>query len=336
MIGHGPGAAGARPLDDTAPSDHESAATFSWQSPDGSGGQIVVGVDGRPRIEFIPAMPSNDGTHVAPLHEYTFSASVVTGKPPAAGSGASKSASLYLELMKKCLTRIVFKESGPPIDPESSSFDEATRREGRDWPADAETMAGILRLNNVQQCVEDVLRRDVPGDLIETGVWRGGTTIFMRAILAAHGDTTRQVWVADSFQGLPKPDVARYPADEGWDHTHFSQLAVSLDQVKANFARYDLLDDRVQFLKGWFKDTLPHAPISRLAVMRLDGDLYESTMDALTALYPKLSPGGYVIIDDYGAINACRQAVHDFRNTHGIEDPIQEVDWTGAYWRRSQ
>ena len=111
---------------------------------------------------------------------------------------------------------------------------------------------------------------------------------------------------------------------------------MSLDQVKANFARYDLLDDRVQFLKGWFKDTLPHAPISRLAVMRLDGDLYESTMDALTALYPKLSPGGYVIIDDYGAINACRQAVHDFRNTHGIEDPIQEVDWTGAYWRRSQ
>jgi O-methyltransferase len=71
-------------------------------------------------------------------------------------------------------------------------------------------------------------------------------------------------------------------------------------------------------------------------VLRLDGDLYESTMDALTALYPKLSPGGYAIVDDYGAIPACRQAVHDYRDAHGITEPIQEVDWTGAYWQRGQ
>jgi O-methyltransferase len=86
------------------------------------------------------------------------------------------------------------------------------------------------------------------------------------------------------------------------------ELAVSLEQVKANFDRYGLLDDQVRFLKGWFRDTLPVAPIERLAVLRLDGDMYESPMDTLVNLYPKLSEGGYVIVDDYGAIPACRQA----------------------------
>ncbi|MBV9102528.1 MAG: TylF/MycF family methyltransferase [Candidatus Eremiobacteraeota bacterium] len=210
------------------------------------------------------------------------------------------------------------------------------RAEGRDWPADAETMIGTIRLDHLQTCCETVLAENVPGDLIETGVWRGGATILMRAVLAAYGDRTRIVWVADSFAGLPRPDPARFPHDQGDMFWAFSaELAVSLDTVKANFARYGLLDEQVQFLAGWFKDTLPSAPIERLALMRLDGDLYESTMDALTALYPKLSVGGYVIIDDYGALASCRAAVHDFRTSHAITDPIGQIDWTGAYWRRS-
>ena len=105
--------------------------------------------------------------------------------------------------------------------------------------------------------------------------------------------------------------------------------------MKANFAKYGLLDDRVVFLDGWFKDTLPAAPIERLAVLRLDGDMYESTMEALTALYDKVSTGGFVIIDDYGCIDACRKAVHDFRDARGIAEKIVDIDGWGVYWRKS-
>jgi O-methyltransferase len=214
-------------------------------------------------------------------------------------------------------------------------FDPSARLEGKDWPIRAQTMIGLKRLDHLQGCIEDVLRQNIPGDLIECGVWRGGSTIFMRGILKAYGDAQRRVWAADSFEGLPLPDAESYPADRGDMHHTFRQLAIGLDEVKANFARYGLLDEQVQFLPGWFKDTLPAAPISKLAVLRADGDMYESTIQILTSLYPKLTPGGYCIIDDYGAVPACRQATDDYRRQQGISEPVQWIDWGGAYWRRS-
>jgi O-methyltransferase len=268
-------------------------------------------------------------------------------------------AELYLDLLKKCLTRYVFGESyAPAVPPRGTakhamfepvrrwlagknmevirhvSFVPEVRAEGRDWPAEAETMIGLRRLDNLQDCVIDVLRRGVPGDLIETGVWRGGATILMRGVLKAFGDTRRTVWVADSFEGLPRPDAKRWPQDK--DDTFWTQgfLAVSSEEVKANFDRYGLLDEQVRFLAGWFEDTLPAAPIERLAVLRLDGDMYGSTMEALEALYPKLSPGGYVIVDDYGAIGTCKEAVTDYRAAHGITQPMEWVDWTGVWWQK--
>lgn len=263
---------------------------------------------------------------------------------------------LYLNLLKRCLTRELF------LDEEVRNVDlrewpdgrEAVlpilrkhgwrlvrpgaaaeiRDVGHDWPPAAETMIGTQRLDNVHRCIERVITGGVPGDFIETGVWRGGTTILMRAALEAFGDTERKVWVADSFAGLPPSDADRYPADRDIKLSGIPALEVTVEQVKANFARYGLLDERVQFLVGWFEDTLPVAPIEQLAILRLDGDLYQSTMDALTALYPKLSVGGYVIVDDYGGIDACRQAVTDYREAQGITDPIESVDWTGVYWER--
>ena len=157
----------------------------------------------------------------------------------------------------------------------------------------------------------------------------------MRAAVEAFGDLERRVFVADSFEGLPAPDAESYPSDRGDKHHTFEELSVSLDEVKANFAKYGLLDDRVVFLKGWFKDTLAAAPIERLAVLRLDGDMYESTMEALTALYDKVSAGGFVIIDDYGCIEGCRKAVHDFHDAREIADPIVNIDGWGVYWRKS-
>lgn len=195
-------------------------------------------------------------------------------------------------------------------------------------------MVGTARLDNVQELAERAIADSVPGDFAETGVWRGGVTILLRAVLAAHGIDDRLVWAADSFRGLPESNVEQYPADEGIALSGIKALEVSLAEVKANFTRYGLLDDQVRFLEGWFSETLPTAPIESLALLRLDGDLYESTTDALTALYPKVSPGGFVIVDDFGGIAACAEAVHDYRAAHNITDPIHEIDWTGVWWRK--
>jgi O-methyltransferase len=213
--------------------------------------------------------------------------------------------------------------------------DIAKRLSGTDWPTNADTMIGLKRLENIQFCIEQVLANGIKGDLIETGVWRGGAVIFMRAVLKAYGVTDRTVWVADSFTGLPPPDSVKYSHDKGDEHHLQSILSVSLEDVKANFRKYDLLDEQVKFLVGWFKDTLPNAPIGNLAVLRLDGDMYESTFDALTNLFPKVSIGGYVIIDDWNAIKACKAAVEEFRDKNQIKDKITPIDQTGVYWKKT-
>jgi O-methyltransferase len=229
-------------------------------------------------------------------------------------------------LLQRFGFELVYKK---PYDPE-------LRATGRDWPARADSMIGLRRMDNIQHCVETVIREDVPGDLIETGVWRGGATIFMRGVLKAYGEASRNVWVADSFEGLPPPDPGRFPADAGDELYKKGGLAVGVEQVKHNFERYGLLDDQVKFLVGWFKHTLPEAPIDELAVLRLDGDLYESTWQSIEALYPKLSPGGFCIVDDYGDLVAqCQRAIHDYRDAHGITEEIIDIDGFGAYWRKA-
>ncbi len=214
-------------------------------------------------------------------------------------------------------------------------FDEKKRQLGLDWPTAAETMIGMQRLTSLQRCVETVLAEDVPGDLVECGVWRGGACILMRAVLAVYGEEKRCVWLADSFKGVPAPDEENYIADEGLRlDIHADVLAIPEATVKENFRRYGLLDNRVRFLPGWFKDTLPEAPIGEIAVLRLDGDLYESTIQALDSLYPRLSTNGFCIIDDYHAIPACRKAVMDYREREQVNKQIVEVDGTAVYWRK--
>lgn len=265
----------------------------------------------------------------------------------------STAEALYLDLMKRCLVNLIYGElEAWPVEPRrflkrkvvqafkargikmvwDKPFNPEDRLYGRGWPAGAHTMLGIKVLDNLQFCVEDVLAKGVAGDLIETGVWRGGATIFMRAILKAHGVRDRKVWVADSFKGLPPPDSARYPADAGAQFHTTKLFAVPLDVVRANFEKYGLLDEQVCFLQGWFRETLPSAPIEKLAVIRLDGDMYESTMDALTALYPKLSSGGYLIADDY-ALPGCKQAIHDYRKAEGITHEILPIHGSAVYWQ---
>jgi len=263
--------------------------------------------------------------------------------------------SLYLELMKRCLTKGIYREPNlVPIQAgnflkrllvkmcaargiqmaravPAAPFDFEARKTAYDWPPTGHTMIGLKRLDNLHSCVEDVLTKGIPGDFIETGVWRGGAVIFMRAILKAYDVKDRCVWAADSFEGFPCGNPEKYENDVGAE----GQLARSIDEVKSHFANYGLLDDQVRFLKGWFSETLPTAPIKSLAVVRLDGDMYQSTMDGLTNLYHKLSVGGYLIVDDYGKVRACHDAVDDYRKAHNISDKIQPIDHTGVYWQRS-
>ncbi|MGD1026977.1 TylF/MycF/NovP-related O-methyltransferase [Candidatus Binatus soli] len=270
--------------------------------------------------------------------------------------------SLYLDLMKKAVSGAVYAEKPIgrlhqtlPARRWQKSLYTSTRStlehyglslmrlyrsdlkivaEGTHYNEVAFSMIGMKRLDNLQFCCEEVIRNRVPGDFIETGVWRGGAVIFMRAVLKAYGIDDRTVWAADSFCGLPPPNPAKYPADRG-DHLHtHDELRVSLEDVKSNFSAFGLLDSQVMFLKGWFSETLSTAPIARLAVLRLDGDMYESTMDALTCLYPKLSRGGYVIIDDY-ALPGCHKAVDDFRARCAIKEEMKRIDWSGVYWQRA-
>ena len=253
---------------------------------------------------------------------------------------------LYLDLVERVLVNSIYEDPGM-LYPDGASreeiaehrevveFDAKRRSNGFDFPTRAHTMIGGRRMANIRECVETVLADDVPGDLIETGVWRGGATIYMRAILKAYSVSDRTVWVADSFEGLPAADTDNYPVDAGIPFDAMTDvLGVSLAEVQENFRRYDLLDDQVRFIKGFFRDTLPTAPVERLAVLRLDGDMYESTINALDALYPKLSVGGFLIIDDYRLVPACRQAVNDYRATHGITTNITAIDACGSYWRK--
>lgn len=268
---------------------------------------------------------------------------------------------LYLELMKNTLSFLLWPEPYEPITMLNSrrsllknklissiskilakiklqivfkrNLSIKQRIEGQISPVYADTMIGLKRLDNLQKCIETVIKENIEGDFIETGVWRGGACIFMRAILAVHGIENRKIFVADSFKGLPKPNTNEYLSDSEDKHYMNTYLSVSKKEVKNNFQKYGLLDKQVVFLEGWFKDTLPNAPINKLSILRLDGDMYGSTIESLNTLYPKLSKGGYCIIDDY-ALSGCKSAVNDFRLNHNIKSKIKKIDWTGIYWKK--
>lgn len=250
--------------------------------------------------------------------------------------------SLYLDLLKKCLLNTIYKDDSTFIHNEVIPYDEAKRLDGRDWPLLAHTMVGMKRLENVEDLLRKCVLNCIAGDFLEAGVWRGGTSILAAGFIKEQFEydnindnyfpCRRKVYVCDSFEGLPPP-----ASDNDKDcflHT-IKFLSVPLKEVKANFKSYDLLGN-VVFIPGFFKDTMPFLAKKedlKLCVLRLDGDMYDSTWDVLTNLYDKVSNGGYIIIDDYNLPN-CKRAVDDFRKSKNINIPLVEVDWTGVYWRK--
>ena len=245
------------------------------------------------------------------------------------GAGAR----MYLDLMKRTLSGVIYEDPAISVAWRPTSvYDEKRRQSGRDWPMNAQTMIGLDRLDNLQQCAEAILAANIPGDFIETGVWRGGACIFMRAILKVYGVTDRIVFAADSFCGFPatqaRPDDAELASQPDQNY-----LAVSMDDVVRNFQLYGLMDEHVVFLPGMFSETLP-GPVKQLAILRLDSDLYSSTMDSMSALYPLLVPGGFCIVDDWN-VPMCRKAVYEYRDDNGIIEPIMDIDGHSVYWRKN-
>jgi O-methyltransferase len=271
----------------------------------------------------------------------------------------------YLDLLKRTLVNLVYAEDALRLDtvlsdglgadqlarqrllrdvryerPAAYAELVASKRDGSldgFWGARlAHTMIGLDGLDNLERCAHRVFADGVPGDFLEAGVCHGGASIFLRALQVAYGEAGRVTWLADSFTGVPPPASA-VDREHGLDLTEerVPWMAAGLDAVRDNFETYDLLSDGVRFLPGLFADTLPDAPVARLAILRIDGDLYASTRDALEALYDRVSAGGYVIVDDYGCLEPCRIAVDEFVSKRGLDVEIDQVDWTRVCWRKT-
>jgi O-methyltransferase len=263
----------------------------------------------------------------------------------------------YLDLLKRMLTRYKF-ETEPmylPVQGESwkrrsaINMDRLARRvglaiveikpptdwtlreRGQDWPVDAETMIGLRRLDQLESAMNEILTNRIEGDFVEAGIWRGGATIFMAACLNVHGITDRVVYAADSFEGLPVPSE-RYPIDEGDTHHQIAMLSVSRSDVEDNFAKYGVPFQNVVFVEGWFEDTLALIPAEKISLLRMDGDMYSSTIQTLEALYDRVTAGGIVIVDDYSLAGA-QAAVHDFLDLRSESVTIVDIDGSGAFWR---
>lgn len=188
-------------------------------------------------------------------------------------------------------------------------------------------------LDNIEYLLTKVKDENIEGDFVETGVWKGGAVIYAKAVINKL-ELNSKVYVCDSFKGLPPPKP-EYKKDLGDSHHTVEFLRVSKEKVQENFNRFGLLDDNVVFVEGWFSDTMPElkTKIDKIAVLRLDGDMYESTIVVLENLYDLVSDGGYIIIDDYSLVGA-REATEDFRKQRKIESQLISCNHTIYYWKK--
>jgi len=225
--------------------------------------------------------------------------------------------SLYLDTLQTLLLDDLYR----PYDPKQG------------WPSHAMSMIGHERMTDLRRACETAVAEEVPGCFVETGIWRGGALAMMAAVVREHFiiHGGRAVVGFDSFAGVPRPYSM---ADAGLNLHAYKHLAVSRDVVEANLKKLGLLD-RVKLVEGWFKDTVPamKSDVGPIAVLRLDGDLYTSTMEVLTELEPQVSPGGFIIIDDYG-IPQCARAVEEYRASAGITTPMNDSEGGAKWWRK--
>jgi O-methyltransferase len=253
-------------------------------------------------------------------------------------------AAKYLQAMKVSLTGTLLKT--PKILPnvgnasllQEMAYDEAKRVAGEDWPKFGLTMVGEHRLDNIHDLFKRIIQDDVPGDFVECGVWRGGASMYAKAVVEAYAPRSRRVHLVDSFEGLPKSTTPTPVDNDLWSRMDY--LKVGKDDIADGFKKLGLLNGGVLFHKGYFRysaarlrDEL-HVDHKGIALLRMDGDMYESTMDILYNLYDLVPASGCVIVDDW-TIPECRRAIEEFRTRNKVHDEVVSIDDRAVFWCKS-
>jgi O-methyltransferase len=189
----------------------------------------------------------------------------------------------------------------------------------------AEGYTGIAsrRTRSIIEAARGVDRRGVEGALVDCGVWNGGSTILLGA-----GAPARDVWAFDSFEGMPKPGPEDHDVAPEWE----GEVVGSEQMLREGFARYAGRPERLHVVPGWFEDTFPvvAADVGDVAVLHVDADWYDPCLLVLETFYPRLARGGVVLVDDLRMWAGARKATADFRERHGIGEPLI----ASHYWVR--
>ena len=255
------------------------------------------------------------------------------------GDPLSVARTTYLEVLLNFVSAISLGNAEFSVEPVLQKkprvvpFDATRRAGGTDWTYFGMTMTGSARLHLLLSLLRKVFESDVAGVFVETGVWRGGSSILAQGAVMAYNQSHRHIVVCDSFRGLPPGKNKHHVGDVGWDMT--SYLEVSDLEVASNFQKFNLLAPNVIFAKGFFNYSMPilRSQIQNISILRLDGDMYKSTVDVLYHLYDKVSIGGYVIVDDWFGFPA-KQACEDFFQAHNFRPVVIPVDSSSVFWQK--
>jgi len=196
------------------------------------------------------------------------------------------------------------------------------------------TLTSCERMVSLTRAVAYLVDHNIPGDLVECGVWKGGSVMLMARTLLRHNDGRRDIHLFDTFEGMTEPtshDVSYdgEVASATYARVNERLIAVGLEDVKRNVLGVGYDPARIHFVKGRVEETIPRYAPPRIALLRLDTDWYESTKHELVHLFPRVSPGGVVIIDDYGHWSGAQRAVDEYIRDHRIPILLTRIDYTG-------
>ena len=196
-------------------------------------------------------------------------------------------------------------------------------------------MTSIERMYALYQATKHIVDHHIVGDIVECGVWRGGSMMMCAAMLAEQPGHGRKIYLYDTFAGMTEPgekdiDYSGHSArTKWWNNEEWKWTCVSQAAVRDNFRYQGLDSDRLVFVEGDVLETIPGKIPECIALLHLDTDWYDSTRHELIHLFPRIPQGGTIIIDDYGHFRGAREAVDDYIRNHGVKILLSRIDYTG-------